>query len=269
MLRELGKSDLLEQMEAGLLVLGVAGQKLVDHYTFFAAFNAPEELRVVHGSEEIGRVGMPPAPGEHLILAGRRWCVEGVDVERREVLVFPARGRKMPWFVPTFGKVHPAIHAKMKELLLGAKEPSYLDATALEILADARRETSRIERFDPPAMTTDGKLSLFVFGGAMVQQTLHLIFSRAGLQFGDRGVGFEVEADRHSVAAALRAFAQKPDLAPLAEHADRVLNMRTLGSEKFDAFVAPDVWQKAFAREELNAVGAARAALTLAIAATK
>jgi hypothetical protein len=37
-----------------------------------AAFNAPEELRVIHVMEEVGRIGTPPAVGEFLILAGRR-----------------------------------------------------------------------------------------------------------------------------------------------------------------------------------------------------
>ena len=132
------------------LILGIAGQRIVEHYTFFAAFNAPDELRVVHGGDEIGAIAIPPAPGEHLILAGRRWRVESIDVDHREVLVSPARGARPPAFTPTHGVVHAAVHAKMKSLLLGSNEPAYLDSVALEILNRARREATQQERFRRP-----------------------------------------------------------------------------------------------------------------------
>ncbi len=268
MLRELGRVDLVEQMGDGSLILGLAGQKIVEHYTFFAAFNAPEELRVVHGAEEIGAIAMPPAPGEHLILAGRRWRVESIDADRREVLVSPARGRRPPTFSPSRAAVHAAVHAKMSVLLRGEAKPTYLDSVALEILASARVEAARHNGFRPPAQAFDVGVRLFVFGGSRVQQTLSLVLSRAGLDTADQDVGFDVDADVSRVTAALRAFASKPDLLLLAEHADRVLLRRELGREKFDPFVAPEVWRRAYAREELDERGAVSAALALADALT-
>ncbi len=263
-LRELGRRDLIEQMGDGTLILGLAGQRIVEHYTFFAAFNAPEELRVVHRGEEIGAVAQPPKRGEYLILAARRWRVESLDVDRREVHVTPARGGRAPIFETSTGAVHPLVHAKMKALLLGADSPVYLDPVAVEILDDARAEAARHGGFYRCAQTYDGGVRLFVFGGSKVQQTLALVLSRAGLDHWDANVGFDIDAAPERVAGELRTFAERPDLSVLAEHADAVLGFREFGPEKFDPFVAPHAWQQAFAREELDQLGAAAVALRCA-----
>ena len=265
-LRELGRRELLEQVGDGTLVLGVSGERIVEHYTFFAAFNAPDELRVVHDGHEIGAVGLPPAPGEHLILAGRRWRVESIDSERREVLVSPARGYRAPTFNPSHGAVHPAVHAKMRALLLGTELPTYLESVAREILEAARAEATKQGGFSPSARAHESGVRLFVFGGAKVQQTLSLVLSRAGLEAADMDVGFDVEARADEVAGTLRAFAAKPDLPALAAHADHVLLRREFGPEKFEHFVAPDVWQRSYARDELDEAGAVHVALQLAAA---
>jgi superfamily II DNA/RNA helicase/RecB family exonuclease len=267
-LREIGRHDLVEQMGDGSLVLGLAGQRVVESYTFYAAFNAPEELRVVHGADEIGSVARAPNPGEHLILAGRRWRVDTIDGERREILVSPARGARVPSFLPSSGDVHPTVHAKMKALLTGSKDPVYLDAVGREMLQAARAEAAKIHGFDPPAAASGTGTRLFVFGGAKVQRTLSLVLSKEGLDAADTRVGFDVHASAEKVVTALRAFAAKPDLVVLAAHADRVLKCRQFGSEKFEPFVAPEVWRGAYAREQLDKDASVATALALADALT-
>lgn len=251
-LRQMGQRDLVEQMGDGTLILGMAGQKLVDHYSFYAAFNAADELRVVHGTEEVGTVYAPPAPGEHLILAGRRWRVEQIDGGRREVVVSPAHGRSPPVFTPSRGAVSEAVQKRMRALLVGAEEPIYLDSVAVEILRAARAEAARHHAFKPPVNIADGSMRLFVFGGYRVQQTLSLVLSRAKLQFTDEDIGFDVDASSAEVAAALRAFAEQPDLLALAAYADDKLHYREFGREKFEQYAAPPVWRRAFAAEELD-----------------
>ena len=71
LLRELARHDLLSQMADGMLVLGLKGQRIVEHHTFYAAFRGASELRVIHNGDQIGMLpefSVPP-PGEHLILA--------------------------------------------------------------------------------------------------------------------------------------------------------------------------------------------------------
>lgn len=47
LLRAMGKRELITQMEDGSLVIGLVGERLVDHYSFYAAFSTPEEYRLV------------------------------------------------------------------------------------------------------------------------------------------------------------------------------------------------------------------------------
>lgn len=251
-LRQLGARNLIEQMGDGTLIVGITGEKLVDHYSFYAAFNAPEEFRVVHRGDEIGTIPQPPPPGDCFVLAGQRWRVESIDVERREVLVCAARGVRAPQFRLAFGSVHPSVHAKMRDLLTGQTQPVYADAIALEILEAARMEARAQASFEPAAQVSDGTVKLFVFGGWRVQQTLHVVLARAGLDPDNRRIGFELDASPAQVKKALQDFVAEPNLRELARYADEVLKLRALSQEKYEHAVDPAVWQQAYAREELD-----------------
>ena len=61
----------------GLLLLGVAGERIVNHYSFYAAFRSPEEFRLVANGRTLGTlpVDIPADAGLLLIFGGRRWKV--------------------------------------------------------------------------------------------------------------------------------------------------------------------------------------------------
>lgn len=263
MLRQLGQRQFIEQMADGNLIVGITGEKLVGHYSFYAAFNAPEEMRVVHGADEIGRVALPPPPGDHIVLAGRRWQVEAIDCDRKEVVVKPARGARAPRFNVTSGIIHPAVHEKMMALLVSDLQPAYVDAVGLEILASARREAASLARFAPRLQAIQGGVRVFTFAGSRVQQTLFIAFERAGLRPEDRLVGFELQAPAADIARTLDDLANSRDARELARYADEVLVRRAMSQEKFEYAADPDVWQAAYAREELDVEGAATMAVGL------
>lgn len=265
-LRELGRRKVVEQAEDGTIILGAVGERLVEHYSFYAAFNAPQELRVIAGSEEIGAIPMPPPPGEHLVLAGRRWQVDQVDATRREVLVSRAKGRKPPWFPSLPGAVHRAVHEKMRELAAGSELPSYLDEIAVEMLCNARATAAQCRMFQPPAQELPGGVRLFVWAGSRIQLTLSIALSVAKLRHGDHGVGLDVFADRAAVRQALTSFARAPNEAALGAFADVNLLMRELGREKYEGYVPADLWRAVFVREELDVPGAVAVAGQLAVA---
>jgi len=264
LLRELGRRELIEQMPEGTLVVGNEGLKIVQHYTFYAAFNAASELRVVCGSEDIGSIAMAPPPGEHLILAGRRWRVEQVDPGRREVLVSRAQGRRPPWYQSRAGTIHRAIHEKMRDLLIGTSEPTYLDETAREILRSGRAVAAQCHGFRPRAQPFEGGVRLFVWKGTRAQQTLAIALSIAGLPYRDEEVGFDVEGDSTDLRDLLRVVARGPNEAALAAFADEKMRLRELGREKFEPYLPSDLWRDAFVREQLDVAGAAAAAADLA-----
>lgn len=73
------------QLASGEIVVGAAGEKLTNHYTFYAVFNTPEEFRIVTGNRTLGTVPVdsPLLPEQHIIFGGRRWKVTEIEVEKR------------------------------------------------------------------------------------------------------------------------------------------------------------------------------------------
>ena len=56
LLRQLGRSDvaLIEQAPDGALLLGRQGERLVEHYSFYAVFRTPEEYRIIADRKPLG-----------------------------------------------------------------------------------------------------------------------------------------------------------------------------------------------------------------------
>jgi ATP-dependent Lhr-like helicase len=151
-LRALGQPEvaLIEQASDGLLLLGANGEKLVEHYSFYAVFQTPEEYRLISGGKELGTLPIDNmiAPGMLLIFSGRRWLVQEVLDRDRVILVAPAKAGVPPIFGGDPGNIHDRVIERMFDVLEGQKRPIYLDATALELLDEARSSYSQMQ-FDP------------------------------------------------------------------------------------------------------------------------
>lgn len=260
-LRVLGTCSLIEQMPEGDLILAPRAQRLVEHYTFYAAFKTPEEIAVFHRSERIGALPSDaiPAVGEHLILAGKRWRVVQLDWERRELVVEPARGKRPPTFGSNVGDVHPIVHRRMLSLAVGSEVPIYLDPTATEILADLRQEATRFNCFESRIHAGGAGTLLFLWAGKRVARTVYLALRARDLEVYDTEVGIDAAAGLDTIVAALSAFLAAPDdPIRLAERAERELGARLLEGEKYDEFVPHDLWRSAYASERLDIEGAVR-----------
>lgn len=254
LLRELGSRELLEQMPDGTLVLGVKGLPIVDHYTFYAAFRASVEYQVFHGSRNLGRLQedcLPP-PGEHVILSGRRWQVEEIVVERKQVYVIPSRGRRPPGFISGGADLDTRIHARMRQLLESATAPAYLDATANEILNASRAAVRHMDlgrRVHPMA----NGCRLMLWAGTRAHRTLDLALRAAEVEVEwSTDLGIDAKASSEAVATALRALMGAPDANHLAAFADEHQAARAVHGDKFDEFVPAHLWQRVYANERLD-----------------
>jgi ATP-dependent Lhr-like helicase len=254
LLRNLAKEDLIEQIADGSLVLGLKGQRIVEHFTFFAAFRSPVEFRVIHGSAEIGKLPelTAPIPGDHLILAGKRWKVERVDPDRREIEVVPSKGRKKPKFTSLGADIDPAVHAKMRALLGSDARPSYLDGVAFEMLSAARKTAAPYRNFQPSILESGGHVKLFLWKGSKVQRTILLALVGAGLRVRDEEVGLEVDGSLEAVRTALGSFVSRLDEDRLAAVAEETMHARLLGGDKFDRYLPSPLWRRAFVAERLD-----------------
>ena len=148
LLRQLGEPEtaLIEQAADGALLLGREGERLVEHYSFFAVFHTPLEYRVVHDVKTLGTlpINAPLAPDLTIILVGRRWRV--VEVHEREgvIEVVPDHTGKPPIFGGDAGDIHGTVIERMRDVLRSDILPPYLDNSAAQVLSSARAAYQRL-----------------------------------------------------------------------------------------------------------------------------
>lgn len=85
LLKHMGTCGLLTQLASGEIVVGAEGEKLINHYTFYAVFNTSEEFRIVTGNRTLGTVPVdsPLLPEQHIIFGGQCWKVTEIEVEKK------------------------------------------------------------------------------------------------------------------------------------------------------------------------------------------
>lgn len=174
---------LLEQASDGHLLLGERGEKLVDHYSFYAVFQTPEEYRLISGGKELGTLPIDNmiAPGMLLIFSGRRWLVQDVLDRDRIIMVAPAKAGVPPIFGGDPGKIHDRVIERMFDILERQQRPIYLDATAVELLNEARSHYAQLQ-FDPGQIVQlgDNAAVLATKTGSVRTTTLALALRASG-----------------------------------------------------------------------------------------
>lgn len=185
LLRQLGRSDvaLLEQAPDGILLLGHQGERLVEHYSFYAVFRSPEEYRLIADHKPLGTlpVIMILAPGMTIIFSGRRWRITDIHDKERVIEVTADRVGRPPLFGGDGGLIHDRVVEKMKEVLLGVDLPAYIDETAARLLEDARSEFRRLDVVRRPICKLGERSYLLAtWVGTVKTSTLALVLRAMG-----------------------------------------------------------------------------------------
>ena len=143
MLKHLVKINHIEKTEEGGLIVGIAGERIVNNFKFYAVFKENEEYTVRFGSEELGTIVMPPPPGEKIAIAGHVWLVEEVDHKRKTVYCDTVKGQVPAYFGQCPGDINTKILERMRTVL---REPDkkypYLMKNAVARLEGAVKTAS-------------------------------------------------------------------------------------------------------------------------------
>ena len=262
LLRDLGRAELIAQVHTGALVLGGAGERLVNRHDFYAAFTAPEEYRLEAGARTLGTlpVTFPVTVGLPMVFAGRRWKVTEVDDERKVIYLAPAGGGRPPSFGGAGAEVYGRVRQEMRAVYLSDDAPAYLDPAARLLLAEARAEFRRMELHERPLLPWGRDTLWFPWTGDRVLGTLQLMLRDAGLDAATEFGALRVN-DRtpDEVRDALRALAgaPPPDPRALAE------SVATKQVEKHHVWLSDALLAEDYAAGRLD-VGGARAVLASA-----
>jgi len=147
-LRAIGhpETGLIEQAGSGLLLLGPTGEKLVEHYSFYAVFQTPEEFRLVAEGRDLGTLPIDNvlAPGMLLMFSGPRWVVQEIHDREKVIIVKPAKAGVPPVFGGDAGDIHDKVIDRMFSVLEGDINPPYMEAVSLALLDEARAHYEQI-----------------------------------------------------------------------------------------------------------------------------
>lgn len=260
LLRHLLSIDHINRTENGGLIVGIAGERVVNNHKFFAVFVENLEYTVHAGSEVLGTIVKPPPIGDKIAIAGRVWVVEEVDHHRHEVYCNLVKGNIPAYFGDVPGDIHTRILEKMYDILSEDKTYPYLMNQAIYRLKEARHTFDNADIVHHPLVNIGGKMwVLFPWLGSyafLAMERFLKIKCRTGLHL--KGLNslrpyyimFTMDADEETFFTILEEEAQK-DFDPL----DLLYEKEVPVFEKYDQYLPDELVRKGFAYGVLDIEG--------------
>ncbi|MBO5231761.1 MAG: DEAD/DEAH box helicase [Clostridia bacterium] len=253
MLKHLVKINHIEKTEEGSLIVGIAGERIVNNFKFYAVFKESEEYTVRFGSEELGTIVMPPPPGEKIAIAGHVWLVEEVDHKRRTVYCDAVKGQVPAYFGECPGDINTKILERMRRVL---REPEkaypYLMKNAVVRLENAVKTASLSGVANKPLICLGGDMWAFfpwlgTYSFLAMERFLKIkCATRLGLSnldsFRPYYIQFRMKAGEDEFFKVIKEEANK-SFDPL----DLVYPKEIPLFEKYDEYLPPELVKKGFA----------------------
>ncbi|MHB8254711.1 MAG: DEAD/DEAH box helicase [Acidiferrobacter sp.] len=200
LLRHLGQKGLLTQDSSGLLLHGQLGEKLVNHYSFYAAFASDEEFRIVAGGKPLGSlpVSQMMHVGQHVLFGGRTWLVEEVNSEEKTIYVVRTKGGVPPVFSGGAGRVHTRVRQRMRELMATTSDVKFVDETVQRFLRESRAAYARLSLDKLVILDQGSQVFLFTWLGDGANEVIACLLARRSMTAWTAGPGLEVMKKRNT-----------------------------------------------------------------------
>ncbi|MFD9705259.1 DEAD/DEAH box helicase [Lentzea sp. NPDC059081] len=262
LLRDLGHAEVVQQEPDGLLLLGKVGERIVDHYSFYAVFAEKQEYRLVHGSRTLGtlHVNTPTEVGSLVIFAGRRWKIVSVDDQAALIQVEPSSGGRAPKFAGGRAEIHDEVRRRMRVWYESDDVPAYLDATAQSLLDEGRAAYRRFDLARNGALARGDDTIVFPWRGDRILNTLAAWLTRTGVKAARDGVAFTVPK---CTPAQLRVIVQQLLLEDDTTAEDIAAALPDTAVEKHDVHLGKSLRTRAYAAGYLDMAGTRSALVDL------
>ncbi len=158
LLRHLVETDHIQRTEQGGLIVGLAGERVVNSFKFYGVFEENEEYTVRSEAQELGTIVMPPPVGEKLAIAGHVWVVLDVDRKRHLVYCEQVKGNIPAYFGLCPGDLHTRILRRMRQVLREEWQYPYLMKNAVARLEQARFTAVRSGTGEHPMIHLGGNM---------------------------------------------------------------------------------------------------------------
>ncbi len=182
-LKSLGEHNLITQMGDGQLVLGDKGERLVEHYNFYTAFQTPEEYRLECDGRTIGTVPIeqPLVLEQLIIFAGKRWQVVSIDPEKKVIILKKAVDGKPPNFVGGGYLLHDVVRQEMLRIYQEKAIPIYLNEKAQRMMSEGIESFHSLGLNKVSVLEMGKTVHLFPWRGDQITNTITILLNWAGL----------------------------------------------------------------------------------------
>ncbi len=252
LLRHLVEADHIQRTEQGGLIVGLAGERVVNSYRFYGVFQENEEYTVRSEGQELGTIVMPPPVGEKLAIAGHVWVVLDVDRKRHLVYCEQVKGNIPAYFGLCPGDLHTKIMARMRQVLREERQYPYLMKNAVARLEQARFTAGRSGAAVKPLIHLGGNMWCLLpwvgtYGFLAMERFLQIkCRDRLGLRNLDSArpyyMQFTMKADEKTFFRVVSEEIRRP-IDPLELVYPRELPL----FDKYDEFLPPELIRKGFA----------------------
>ena len=260
LLRHLIATDHIQQTEQGGLIVGLAGERVINSFKFYGVFQESEEYTVRSESQELGTVVSPPPVGEKLAIAGHVWQVLDVDHKRRLIYCQQVKGSVPAYFGQCPGDLHTKILTRMRRVLQEDRQYPYLMKNAVARLEQARFTAAHSGAADKTLINLGGNMwCLLPWVGTYTFLTMERFLKikcadRLGLRNLDSArpffIQFTMKADESAFFRVLAEEIRKP-IDPLELVYPKELPL----FDKYDEYLPEELVKKGFALGVLDVDG--------------
>ena len=244
-LRQIGTPEvaLIEQSRDGTLLLGREGERIVEHYSFYAVFQTPEEYRILFDGRLLGTIPIdnPLASGMSIIFSGRRWRIRSIHGKDKAIEVERDTAGQSPYFRGDAGIIDDTVVRRMRTVLEGEDVPRYLDREAIDLLSEGQRNYRRLGLANSRIVKLEGgRYLIATWSGTIRTTSLALILRAHGLTVDVYDGFLDVESEKKDNVNLLNILNKSvDDPAPFCKHL--ASNVIIPQSEKYHAYLSHDL----------------------------
>ena len=179
------QQDYLEQIGPEL-ILGLAGEALVNGRSFYSVFQTEPIFKVLHKGKKIGELPHSAQVNvdENILLAAKIWKVRDIDFKGSKISVIPAKDGQKPRFAGRGGHIHQRVREEMFRILKSQDQYPELDAPSQTALAELRDAFKGFEvddfQWDCPVVEREEKLVWYTFTSSAINKSLYFLITLTG-----------------------------------------------------------------------------------------
>lgn len=197
LLKELKQHGIIYQDTSNNITLDKKGERLAEHYTFYAAFFTTSEWKIVYNGKDIGSLPAMPLKKQFL-LSGKRWEILNIQEQQKIIQVMPSKIKGETPLGGAIPNIHEKIHEKMLEIYQSEYTPKYLDPQSQELLKQACKQYEYLNKKDSSV--------IFIFSGSIILNTFSLLLDYLNIPHISCGIAVNIFQDKQEVIKQLKSL---------------------------------------------------------------